>query len=35
MMPIHPGETLLEEFLVPMEISQFRLAKTIGLFHLY
>ncbi len=26
---IHPGEVLLEEFLVPMEISQYRLAKDI------
>lgn len=25
--PIHPGEILLEEFLKPMEISQYRLAK--------
>ena len=25
--PIHPGEVLLEEFLIPMEISQYRLAK--------
>ena len=28
--PIHPGEILLEEFLVPMEISQNRLAREIG-----
>lgn len=27
---IHPGKILLEEFLVPMEISQYRLAKDIG-----
>lgn len=27
--PIHPGEILLEEFLTPMEISQYRLAKDI------
>ena len=27
---IHPGEVLLEEFLVPMEISQNRLARDIG-----
>jgi addiction module HigA family antidote len=27
---IHPGEILLEEFLKPMGISQYRLAKTIG-----
>jgi addiction module HigA family antidote len=26
---IHPGEVLLEEFLIPMEISQYRLAKDI------
>lgn len=25
--PIHPGEILLEEFLEPMEVSQYRLAK--------
>lgn len=28
--PIHPGEVLLEEFLIPMEISQYRLAKDIN-----
>ncbi len=27
---IHPGEILLEEFLKPMEISGYRLAKAIG-----
>ncbi len=27
--PIHPGEILLEEFLTPMQISQYRLAKEI------
>ncbi len=27
--PIHPGEILLEEFLEPMGISQYRLAKGI------
>lgn len=27
---IHPGEILLEEFLHPMEISQTRLAHSIG-----
>ena len=27
--PVHPGEILLEEFLVPMGISQYRLAKDI------
>ena len=25
--PVHPGEILLDEFLVPMGISQYRLAK--------
>jgi addiction module HigA family antidote len=28
--PIHPGEVLLEEFLKPMDISQYRLAKDIS-----
>jgi antitoxin HigA-1 len=28
--PIHPGEILLEEFLKPMELSQYRLAKEIN-----
>jgi antitoxin HigA-1 len=28
--PIHPGEILLEEFLKPMELSQYRLAKDIS-----
>ncbi len=28
--PIHPGEILLEEFLEPMHISQYRLAHDIG-----
>jgi addiction module HigA family antidote len=30
MVPIHPGEILLEEFLKPMDISQYRVATTIG-----
>ena len=30
MEPIHPGEVLLEEFLNPMGISQYRLAKDIS-----
>jgi antitoxin HigA-1 len=30
LLPIHPGEILLEEFLKPMGISQYRLAKEIG-----
>jgi antitoxin HigA-1 len=28
--PIHPGEILLEEFLGPLGISQYRLAQAIG-----
>lgn len=28
--PIHPGEILLTEFLEPMGVSQYRLAKDIG-----
>ena len=28
--PIHPGEILLEEFLQPLNISQYRLAKSIS-----
>ena len=28
--PIHPGEILMEEFLAPMGISQYRLAKDIS-----
>ena len=28
--PIHPGEILFEEFLKPMDISQYRLAKDIS-----
>jgi addiction module HigA family antidote len=27
--PVHPGEILLEEFLTPMGVSQYRLAKEI------
>ena len=30
MSPIHPGEILFEEFLEPMGISQYRLAKNIN-----
>jgi addiction module HigA family antidote len=30
LLPIHPGEILLEEFLRPMGISQYRLAKDIS-----
>ena len=28
--PVHPGEVLLEEFLTPMAISQYRLALDIS-----
>ena len=28
--PIHPGEVLLEDFLKPMGLSQYRLAKAIS-----
>lgn len=28
--PIHPGEFLLEEFLIPLGISQYRLAEDIS-----
>lgn len=28
--PIHPGEILLEEFLKPLNLSQYRLAKDIS-----
>ena len=30
MAPVHPGEILLEEFLRPLEVSQYRLAKETG-----
>jgi addiction module HigA family antidote len=30
MQPIHPGEILMEEFLEPLGISQYRLAKDIS-----
>jgi addiction module HigA family antidote len=30
MQPVHPGEILLDEFLSPMNISQYRLAKDIN-----
>ena len=30
MAPIHPGEILMEEFLNPMAITQYRLAKDIS-----
>jgi addiction module HigA family antidote len=28
--PVHPGEILLEEFLEPMRVSQYRLARDIS-----
>ena len=28
--PIHPGEILNEEFLLPLNVTQYRLAKAIG-----
>ncbi len=28
--PIHPGEILLEDFIKPMNISQYYIAKSIG-----
>ena len=28
--PIHPGEILLEDFLKPMQMSQYHLAQSIG-----
>lgn len=28
--PVHPGEILLEEFLIPMGISQYKLAKDLN-----
>lgn len=28
--PIHPGEILLEDFIKPMDISQYYIAKSIG-----
>src|SRR5215831_5616575 len=30
MAPVHPGEILLEEFLGPLSLSQYQLAKEIG-----
>ena len=30
MAPVHPGEILMEDFLEPMGISQYRLSKDIG-----
>ncbi|WP_033337461.1 HigA family addiction module antitoxin [Catenuloplanes japonicus] len=28
--PVHPGEVLMEEFLRPLNITQYRLAQVIG-----
>jgi addiction module HigA family antidote len=28
--PVHPGEILLEEFLEPLELTQYRLAKDLS-----
>jgi len=28
--PVHPGEVLLEEFLTPLELTQYRLAKDLS-----
>ncbi|TAN36516.1 MAG: addiction module antidote protein, HigA family [Verrucomicrobia bacterium] len=28
--PVHPGEILMEDFLKPLRVSQYRLAKDIG-----
>ncbi len=30
MAPVHPGEILLEEFLVPLGVSQYQLAKAVS-----
>jgi addiction module HigA family antidote len=30
MQPVHPGEILFEEFLVPLALSQYQLAKEIS-----
>ena len=30
MAPVHPGEILVDDFLKPMGITQYRLAKSIG-----
>lgn len=30
MAPVHPGEILLEEFLEPLGVSQYKLAKELG-----
>ena len=30
LVPVHPGEVLLEEFLRPLRLSQYRLAKDVS-----
>ena len=30
--PVHPGEILLEDFLEPLDISQYRLAKEMNVY---
>ena len=30
MPPVHPGEILLEEFLRPLDVSQYQLARELG-----
>jgi antitoxin HigA-1 len=30
MPPVHPGEILLEDFLSPLDVSQYQLAKELG-----
>src|ERR1700693_1241831 len=30
MAPVHPGEILMEEFLTPLAVSQYQVAKEIG-----
>ena len=30
MAPVHPGEILLEEFLAPLGVSQYQLAKAVS-----
>jgi len=28
--PVHPGEVLLEEYLTPLRLTQYRLAKSLS-----
>ncbi len=32
MPPVHPGEILLEDFMKPLQLSQYRLAKAINVY---